>query len=615
MRCFHSFFTLAFVAFISLTAWAVEPSTDLSSYYSGVNGKKTDANDALRKELCTIISANYQSIAYKNLKNQVYAASSDPSDFYIGSNKAMEDIYSSYAYTASDNGTTADGCGEGWNKEHTVPQSWFDKQSPMVSDAHHIFPTDIHMNSERSSYPYGENNATKTCDQGYGHLGTSTFAGYSGQVFDPGEGGANGSYKGDIARVYFYMVTRYRTTNFTSGSGGTSFTYSGNTANLTPYMKNLMLKWHREDPVSEKERVRNNAIYAHQNNRNPFVDYPCLVEYIWGDSIGKAVSLDQLVSSYDASFSGEGCPCVSGGGGEDPEPESFTVIWMVEGNELSRATVNKGTQPTIPSAPMACNGRQFVGWTAQSTYSDETTAPEDLFTTKAPAMSADITFYAVFATVTSSGSALTDMFVKIANADDLTSGENYLVVATEGDTCLALKAEWKDKYYLGSEVFTPAADELTTTEPAIIWRIDVANEQLSLYNADSAYLYIAKSGKYYNLKLGNNTTDNKFTYEVSEEGVWTLKSATYTDRILEYYAGRERWTFYNQTGAPMYLYKQQTGEGTVYSDYSTTCTAIHTGIEKITNDELRITTKVIRNGQLIIEKNGKKYNVLGDLVH
>ena len=300
MKKILSLFTL-----ILLVQWtfAVDPSTNLATYYANIDGKATDSNDNLRKTLCTIISNDYTTIGYSSLPNSVYAASSNPSDFYngSGSSKTMEDIYSSYPYNSSQDGSSATTCGTGWNKEHTVPQSWFGKASPMVSDAHHVFPTDIRMNSCRSNYPYGENNASKYCSSyGYGHLGTSTFSGYTGQVFDPGskEDCGGNCYRGDLARVYFYMATRYRTTNFTNGTGGTSFTYTNGVADLTDYMKNLMLKWHREDPVSEKELKRNNAIYAHQHNRNPFVDYPCLVEYIWGDKKGETVSLSSLISGY-----------------------------------------------------------------------------------------------------------------------------------------------------------------------------------------------------------------------------------------------------------------------------------------------------------------------------
>lgn len=294
-------FLLSFALFCCAALWAVDPSTNLVTYYANIDGKATDSNDNLRTTLCSIISTGYTTIGYSSLPNSVYAASSDPSDFYEGSSKTMEDIYSSYPYNSSQDGSSATTCGMGWNKEHTVPQSWFGKASPMVSDAHHIFPTDIRMNSCRSNYPYGENNASKYCSSyGYGHLGTSTFSGYTGQVFDPGstEDCGGKCYRGDLARVYFYMATRYRTTDFTSGTGYTSFTYTNGVADLTDYMKNLMLKWHREDPVSEKELKRNNAIYAHQKNRNPFVDYPCLVEYIWGDKKGETVSLSSLISGY-----------------------------------------------------------------------------------------------------------------------------------------------------------------------------------------------------------------------------------------------------------------------------------------------------------------------------
>lgn len=320
------FLLLVALIFTAQMIWGVDPSVSLTTYYAGIDGKATDSNDALRVQLCTIISKGYTSTGYSNLPSNIYAASSNPSDFYNGSNKTMEDIYSSKEYTSSQDGSSASTCGTGWNKEHTVPQSWFNEASPMKSDAHHVFPTDIKMNSTRSSYPYGENNAAKACNSyGYGHLGASTFPGYTGQVFDPGTKEECGGkcYRGDLARVYFYMATRYRTTDFTNGSGGTSFTYTDGVADLTDYMKNLMLKWHHEDPVSEKELLRNNAIYAHQKNRNPYVDYPCLVEYIWGEKVGESVDLSALVSAYDASYTGNDC---SGGGVEPLEPDYYAPV-------------------------------------------------------------------------------------------------------------------------------------------------------------------------------------------------------------------------------------------------------------------------------------------------
>ena len=391
--------------FVAHVAWAeLQPSTSLPTYYADINGTSSN-NDQLRTVLCTIISTGYVSIGYSSLPNQMYGASSNPTDFVngTGSNATMEDIYSSKPYKMSDSGSSASTCGTGWNKEHTVPQSWFNEATPMKSDAHHVYPTDIRMNSLRSSYPYGENNAAKGCSTwGYGSVGASTFPGYTGTVFDPGEGGEYGSYKGDLARTYFYMATRYRTTNFTSGSGSTSFTYSSGVADLTDYMKNLMLKWHREDPVSPKELNRNNAIYAHQHNRNPFIDYPELVEYIWGNKKGQTVVLASLVSGYE------------GGGTLPPVPPTpaamYGVTWSVNGEVLYVDSVAEGTPiQVLPATPASCSAESdvFMGWTTAAIQGTSDDAPAVLYKIAAdfPAVTADVTYYAVFAKAETSGVA------------------------------------------------------------------------------------------------------------------------------------------------------------------------------------------------------------------
>jgi uncharacterized repeat protein (TIGR02543 family) len=270
-----------------------------SGYYDSANGK---SGDELRSALKSIISDHTQ-IAYSSLPSQCYAASSEPSDFN-GSGNVLEDIYSSKQYTSGDNGTTASDCGTGWNKEHSLPKSWFGgEEYPMYCDAFHIYPTDIKTNSNRAALPYGETNASLACSNyGYGAVGTSNRSGYTGEIFEPRET-ATTNYKGDLARTYFYMLTCYMNTNFTQAAGGqVMFTYTNSVADFTDYALDLMLEWHREDPVSEKERVRNNAIYAHQGNRNPFIDYPCLAEYIWGTKKGETVDFSKIVSSYDDNF-------------------------------------------------------------------------------------------------------------------------------------------------------------------------------------------------------------------------------------------------------------------------------------------------------------------------
>lgn len=328
--------TLFGALLISISAWAVDASVQLTDYYKNANGK---ASNELRTALETIISANYNTVSYTNLGYLLKYADTQNAD-----GKTLVDIYSpcsvdvssgdDIAWSGSCSGATNVGCG--LNREHTLPQSWFGKNAPMVSDAFHIYATDAASNGHRADYPYGECNGTSytgtNCNE-LGQLGTSTFSGYDGTVYEPAD-----EYKGDIARGYFYMITRYRTIDFTQSSTNTyddvTFTYTGGQSEMTTYMLNLMLKWHRNDPVSEKELIRNEVIYGNttyhkgnttsyaQHNRNPFIDYPCLIEYIWGDSIGKTIDFSTLTSAYDASFSGQGCPCATS---VDPSTPTITV--------------------------------------------------------------------------------------------------------------------------------------------------------------------------------------------------------------------------------------------------------------------------------------------------
>jgi endonuclease I len=167
-----------------------------------------------------------------------------------------------------------------YNREHSIPQSWFGSSSPMVSDAFHVYPTDGKVNGQRSNYPYGECSAGTTLSNGKGKLGSSTFAGYSGTVFEPDD-----EYKGDFARTYFYFATRYE--NIMTTIGGESFNQTSYPS-FPSWTINLFLKWHRQDPVSKKELDRNNAVYAVQKNRNPYIDYPDLAEYVWGTKQSEA---------------------------------------------------------------------------------------------------------------------------------------------------------------------------------------------------------------------------------------------------------------------------------------------------------------------------------------
>ncbi|MBL7765571.1 MAG: endonuclease [Chitinophagaceae bacterium] len=173
-----------------------------------------------------------------------------------------------------------------FNHEHSFPSTFFNDMPPMRTDLHHVFPTDGYVNNKRSNYPYGKvTGSVNYTAQNGGKLGFSnTYTGYTDKVFEPID-----SFKGDVARAYFYMSTRYENedasfTNWTMAVG----------ALLTQDAVTLLMDWHHKDPVSQKEVDRNQAIYTIQGNRNPFIDYPIFADCIWGTADCSALSTGNL---------------------------------------------------------------------------------------------------------------------------------------------------------------------------------------------------------------------------------------------------------------------------------------------------------------------------------
>jgi len=176
--------------------------------------------------------------------------------------------------------------GDCYNREHSFPASWFKDANPMYTDLFHIYPTDGKINSIRSNYPYGVVNGTQlsALSQNGSKKGYMTKATTSLNqdiiVFEPID-----EYKGDFARTYFYMATCYQD-KIAGWENNTTYSkqvLAGNDSTVYQdwYVK-LLLKWHKNDPVSQKEIDRNDAVYAIQKNRNPYIDSAQFVNRIWG---------------------------------------------------------------------------------------------------------------------------------------------------------------------------------------------------------------------------------------------------------------------------------------------------------------------------------------------
>jgi endonuclease I len=186
------------------------------------------------------------------------------------------------------------GEGDCFNREHSWPKEYFggDNSYPMYSDLHHLFATDGWVNNKHAAFPFGMvNSSTYTSSNGT-KLGTgSTYPGYSNKIFEPID-----AYKGDFARAYFYMSTRYESEDATWQNWEMA-----NGAELTPAAVNLLLLWHNNDPVSQKEIDRNEAVFLLQGNRNPFIDYPQFADCIWGTSDCIALAINE--NEWETSFS------------------------------------------------------------------------------------------------------------------------------------------------------------------------------------------------------------------------------------------------------------------------------------------------------------------------
>jgi endonuclease I len=181
-----------------------------------------------------------------------------------------------FHYNAGEECGNYSGEGDCFNREHSWPKSWFNDVAPMNSDMFHIYPTDGYVNGKRSNYPYGTVSSTSWISLNGCKLGTCNWPGYNGTVFEP-----LNDYKGDFARTYFYMSTRYYTED-----GSWNVTDMTNKSQLKPWALQMMLHWANIDPVSTKEVSRNNALYGIQHNRNPFIDHPEYASLIWGNPVG-----------------------------------------------------------------------------------------------------------------------------------------------------------------------------------------------------------------------------------------------------------------------------------------------------------------------------------------
>jgi hypothetical protein len=262
-----------------------------AGYYSSLNGKsdaalKTAVYNITKNFIYPATDAAYDA-TYTNLRNTF-----QQTDLYPES-KRWWDMYSDIVLYAP---TFA-----GYlNREHSFPKSWWGGSTnvPAYIDLNHLYPSEQAANTAKLNYPLGKVNTSSTVsfNNGVSKVGypVNGQGGGAAMVFEPAD-----EYKGDFARTYFYMATTYQDYKWKYTYMVVNNTYP----TLSSWAIDLLLEWSRNDPVSEKETLRNDAVYKIQNNRNPFIDYPELAEYIWGNKKGQPFDTNAASTpSGDASL-------------------------------------------------------------------------------------------------------------------------------------------------------------------------------------------------------------------------------------------------------------------------------------------------------------------------
>lgn len=497
-----------------------------ANYYATATGK---SGKALKTALSYIID-DHTVRSYSNLWTDFQKTD-------VRSDGKVWDMYSSKTnYTFGvEQGKNYKQEGDSYNREHSFPKSWFSEGSPMYTDLFHLVPTDGYVNGRRSNYPFGEtNNPTWTSYGDWSKLGPCSVSGYSGTVFEP-----NDEYKGDFARIYFYMATRYEE----SIDGWDSPMLSGDS--YTAYAEwalQMLLRWAEEDPVSQKEIDRNNAVYEIQHNRNPYVDYPGLEQYVWGYKKNLAFDPD----NYEQ--------------GEEPDATLLPPSFSLPSGEVERGTVVTLTSETDGA---------YIYYCVNDGDIQVASPPVDIVinasaTIEAYTMLGSQRSEVVTAVYTVPGSALTGkhVFYLVEDEAELKAGMDFLIVCDGKEVALSAS---QNNYRTYAEV-TPidgsvTAEVNTEDTPRTLTLGGTAGAWTFFDGVEVCYLALTGSeNKLHNLAAATSK-DAQWSISISAEGLATLSNNARPDRSIQYNASSPRFACYKSKQQPVSIYAKKSTVG------------------------------------------------------
>ena len=518
------FFTSWMLLCILLPLWAQAPE----GYYSPAKGSK---GAGLKTALHQII-ADHTERTYKDLWTDMQKTD-------VRDDGCVWDMYS-----ATTNYTfVSDQCGnytyEGdcYNREHSFPKSWFNDAEPMYTDLFHLYPTDGKVNGMRGNNPFGETDGESyQSAEGFSKLGRSTTNGYSGTVFEPAD-----EYKGDFARAYFYMATCYedRIASWKSDMlAGNSYPA------YARWALDMLLRWAAQDPVSPKEVARNNAVYNIQYNRNPFIDYPGLEQYVWGDKTGVAFDPD----NYEDGT-------VTPPPAKDVANPTFNP---------APGSVNKGVTVTVSTAtPNAYIVYSLNGGNLRTEESPVYVTINETTAIEAYAMLNDKTSETVGATYTLINTDPDEgiqTFRNVNSVAELTVGDRYLIVCESESTAMGVAGNG----IRNSCHVTVAGNEIRTETDG-----EGLPYQMILGETAGEYtLYDATAKTYLSLTSDKNNLHASATAE-DETAQWTITFENGTARLINKHYN-ERSICYNSLNPRFACYKASSGQKSVSLYVNTT---------------------------------------------
>ena len=554
-------------------------------FYAPANGTK----DAELKDSLKALIRNHTAIPYGS------GASSTWGVFYYSDRDEegyIMDMYCDTWYKVSSPGEVATGC----NIEHSFAKSWWGgANNDAYKDCYHLNPSNGTANSSRSNYPLGVpvkdfKSNTGSLKVGKMHHDSLNVDFY---VFEPKD-----EYKGDFARAYFYMATcygrwsdgtvdpvcsTYQGWRLNNNDVGSKFAMQNdNYLEFQPWEQAVLIAWHRQDPVSIKEIRRQDAVSNFQHNRNPFIDYPYLAEYIWGERAGEEVDMALLMASSDDAF----VPGVSNGlrdGSAPVHKPSYGVTWSVNGETLrvDSVQVNKKI-PALPDTPLSCSSEstEFMGWTPMAISGTRDEAPDKLYTEAKdiPSVTGDITYYAVFARKTTyeGGEPASYVFDEDHQTDWTTDASN------------------KSGYWLLDQGKTLVSPELNLAGLSSI-TVNIrtyGGTQFNQLNITAGSQQIATI----TTTTGSTPTDYTWTNTGSLTGKSALTFST------NYSAGKG-------IGLVSALINA-TGTRVLYDRYLTVCQS-PAELETVAHEKAEPARKILVGGQIFILRGGKIYNLQG----